>query len=436
MEFNNILKWTKGEITTNRIRKITGVSTDTRTIKKGEIFIALKGENFDGHNFVKEAFEKGASYAVVEKKITGKNEIIVKNSLYALGEIAKNYRNSKKINMIVITGTVGKTSTKEYLYNILKKKYKTARNKKNYNNLIGVPLEILKIKDEEYGVFEIGTSRFGEIERLSQITNPNSGIITEITPVHLEFFNTIENIYIEKSSMIKYLKDKLIINGDNEYLAKIKFKNLIKVGFKEDNNYILKIKKKNENIIFVINNEEFEIPNLGIGSVICASLAIVAAINSNVDLNTIKEGLKEELEVEHRMKIIKIGNLNIIDDTYNASPASMKNAIDFLSTKKNRIAVLGDMLELGNSSREYHELIGEFLRNKIEILICIGEYASYYIKGYGKGYSVNDIDSAIKIIMKNIKDETWLLIKGSRKFQLEKLIDKIKGKICYTISTS
>lgn len=436
MEINDILDWTKGKITSFKKTKITGISTDTRTINKGEVFVALKGENFDGHNFVKEAFEKGASYSIVERMITGKNEIIVKDSLYALGEIGRNYRKSKKINMIVITGTVGKTSTKEYLYNILKKVYPTAKNRKNYNNLIGVPLEILRIKDEKFGVFEIGTSRFGEIDRLSQITIPDSGIITEITPVHLEFFKTIENIFNEKCSVIKYIKDKLIINGDNNYLKTIKYNKLLKVGFNKDNDYKINIIKKNENVFFELGNEEFEIPNTGLGSVLCASLAIVAAMNIGIDNDTIRKGIKEELEIEHRMKIVKIGNLNIIDDTYNASPASMKNAIEFLSQKKNRIAVLGDMLELGEYSEEYHKSIGEFLKDKVDLLICIGEYSSGYIKGYGKGHLVKDIDTALKIILENVKDETWLLIKGSRKLQLEKLIEKLKGSLCYTIYTS
>lgn len=436
MEIDEILRWTNGKITDNIKAKITGIETDTRKIKEGEIFVALKGVNFDGHNFVKEAFEKKASYSIVEKKITGMNEIIVKDSLFALGEIARNYRLSKNIKIIVVTGTVGKTTTKEYLYNIFKKRYKTIKNQKNYNNLIGVPLELLKISGEEYGIFEIGTNKMGEIKRLSEITHPDIGIITEISPVHLEFLNNMENIFYEKSSLLQYLKDKLIINGDNEYLSRIKFKNIIRVGFNKNNDYRITILEKNDNIIFKINEEEFRIKNTGIGSVICASYSIATAISEGFNIENIREGLNEELEIEHRMKIIKMGSLNIIDDTYNASPASMKNAIEFLSEKKKRIAVLGDMLELGDSSKEYHISIGEFLKGKTDILIAIGEYASYYIEGFGKGYFANDIDSVIDILLENTKNETWVLIKGSRKLQLERIIEKMKGILCYTTYTS
>uniref|UniRef100_A0A7C4YBM9 UDP-N-acetylmuramoyl-tripeptide--D-alanyl-D-alanine ligase n=1 Tax=candidate division WOR-3 bacterium TaxID=2052148 RepID=A0A7C4YBM9_UNCW3 len=436
MKLEEILKWTNGKILNAKRKKITGISTDTRKIKKGEVFIALKGENFDGHNFVEEAFKKGASYAIVEREIKGLNEIIVNDTLYALGEIAKNYRSKKDIRMIVITGTVGKTTTKEFIYNILKMKFNTAKNEKNYNNLIGVPMELLKIKDEKFGVFEIGTSSPGEIRRLSQITLPDVGIITEITPVHLEFFKNIKNIFIEKSSMIEYVKDKIIINGDNVYLKEIDSSKVIKVGFDKENDFVINIIRANDNVIFKINNEEFEIKNKGRGMVLSASFAIVTSILENIDTETIRKGLDEELDVEHRMKIIRIGNLNVIDDTYNASPASVKNAIEFLSTKKHRIAVLGDMLELGEKSKHYHYLIGEFLKDKIDVLICIGENSVYYKKGFGKGYYVKDIEEALKIIIENAKEDSWILVKGSRKLKLEDLIEKMRGKICYTISTS
>ena len=436
MKLEEILKCTNGKILNAKRKKITGISTDTRKIKKGEVFIALKGENFDGHNFVEEAFKKGASYAIVEREIKGLNEIIVNDTLYALGEIAKNYRSKKDIRMIVITGTVGKTTTKEFIYNILKMKFNTAKNEKNYNNLIGVPMELLKIKDEKFGVFEIGTSSPGEIRRLSQITLPDVGIITEITPVHLEFFKNIKNIFIEKSSMIEYVKDKIIINGDNVYLKEIDSSKVIKVGFDKENDFVINIIRANDNVIFKINNEEFEIKNKGRGMVLSASFAIVTSILENIDTETIRKGLDEELDVEHRMKIIRIGNLNVIDDTYNASPASVKNAIEFLSTKKHRIAVLGDMLELGEKSKHYHYLIGEFLKDKIDVLICIGENSVYYKKGFGKGYYVKDIEEALKIIIENAKEDSWILVKGSRKLKLEDLIEKMRGKICYTISTS
>ncbi len=432
MEIEDILRWTNGKLLNSEKLEITGVSTDTRTIKKNEIFIALKGERFDGHNFVKDAFEKGASYAIVKEKVTGKNEIIVKDTLFALGEIARNYRKNKNINMVVITGTVGKTTTKEYLYNIFSKKYNTAYNEKNYNNLIGVPISILKIKDENYGIFEIGTSRMGEIERLSEITLPDTGIITEITPVHLEFFKTLENVFFEKYSMVKYIKDKLIVNGDNDYLSRIEHKNVIKVGFKDRNHYRIKVLKINKNINFKINEDEFEIENRGKGALYCASIAIVTSLLAGIEKERIIKGINEELKAEHRMKIMRLGNINLIDDTYNASPASMKNAIDFISGKNFRIAVLGDMLELGPDSNELHKEIGEYLKGKVDLLICIGEYADNYIKGFGKGYYANNIDEATQLIFDNMKNDSWILIKGSRKLCLEKIIDKMRGKLCYT----
>jgi len=418
--------------------EVKGISTDTRTMLPGEVFFALKGEHYDGHEFVKEAIAKGAVFCVVERKITGENEVLVEDTLKSLGDLAHYYREKKDPRVIGITGTVGKTTTKEFTYNIMKKSFKTLKTEKNYNNLIGLPLTILSMEDEDHLVVEMGSNKKGEIRRLSEISNPDIGVITEVTPVHTEFLEDVEGVFEEKASICEFVNETMVVNGDNAYLNRIEFPHVIKVGMSIDNDHVVEILEEGvDGSVFRLDGTEFRINVPGRGAVIDAAISVVVGFIEGVPLLQIKEALEETIDVHHRMELVEACGVTIIDDSYNASPASMRNAIDYLSLKEGlRIAVLGEMLELGKLSAQLHLETGKYLKGKVDHLMAIGRDALYYLAGYGGGFYAEEIDEAVRVLLQWIKPGSWILVKGSRKNNLDLLVKKLKERLCSTTSTT
>jgi len=418
--------------------EVKGISTDTRTMLPGEVFFALKGEHHDGHDFVKEAIAKGAVFCVVERKITGENEVLVEDTLKSLGDLAHYYRRKKDPRVIGITGTVGKTTTKEFTYNIMKKSFKTLKTEKNYNNLIGLPLTILSMEDEDHLVVELGSNRKGEIRRLSEISNPDIGVITEVTPVHTEFLENVEGVFKEKASICGYVNETMVVNGDNAYLTRIEFPHVVKVGMAIDNDHVVEILEEGvDGSVFRIDGTEFRINVPGRGAVIDAAISVVVGFIEGVPPLKIKEALEETIDVHHRMELVDACGVTIIDDSYNASPASMRNAIDYLSLKEGlRVAVLGEMLELGKLSAQLHLETGKYLKGKVDHLLAIGREALYYLAGYGGGFYAEEIDEAVRVLLQWIKPGSWILVKGSRKNNLDLLVKKLKEKLCSTTFTT
>ena len=418
--------------------EVKGISTDTRTMLPGEVFFALKGEHYDGHEFVKEAIAKGAVFCVVERKITGEKEVVVEDTLKSLGDLAHYYREKKDPRVIGITGTVGKTTTKEFTYNIMKKSFKTLKTEKNYNNLIGLPLTILSVEDEDHLVVEMGSNKKGEIRRLSEISNPDIGVITEVTPVHTEFLEDVEGVFEEKASICEFVNETMVVNGDNAYLNRIEFPHVIKVGMSIDNDHVVEILEEGvDGSVFRLDGTEFRINVPGRGAVIDAAISVVVGFIEGVPLMGIKEALEETIDVHHRMELVEACGVTIIDDSYNASPASMRNAVDYLSLKEGlRIAVLGEMLELGKLSAQLHLETGKYLKGKVDHLMAIGRDALYYLAGYGGGFYAEEIDEAVRVLLQWIKPGSWILVKGSRKNNLDLLVKKLKERLCSTTSTT
>jgi len=418
--------------------EVKGISTDTRAMLPGEVFFALKGEHYDGHEFVKEAIAKGAVFCVVERKITGEKEVVVEDTLKSLGDLAHYYREKKDPRVIGITGTVGKTTTKEFTYNIMKKSFKTLKTEKNYNNLIGLPLTILSMEDEDHLVVEMGSNKKGEIRRLSEISNPDIGVITEVTPVHTEFLEDVEGVFEEKASICEFVNETMVVNGDNAYLNRIEFPHVIKVGMSIDNDHVVEILEEGvDGSVFRLDGTEFRINVPGRGAVIDAAISVVVGFIEGVPLMGIKEALEETIDVHHRMELVEACGVTIIDDSYNASPASMRNAVDYLSLKEGlRIAVLGEMLELGKLSAQLHLETGKYLKGKVDHLMAIGRDALYYLAGYGGGFYAEEIDEAVRVLLQWIKPGSWILVKGSRKNNLDLLVKKLKERLCSTTSTT
>ena len=441
-----IIKATNGRlIKGNREQFLKGVSTDTRKLNDEDIFIALKGENFDAHNFIDEKITKQVKAIIVEKdiKTTADNVILVKDTTKALQDMAKYHRaNHKEVKVIGITGSSGKTSTKDILYNLLKEKYYVKKNEGNLNNHIGVPLTLFRLSgDEDFFIVEMGMSHQGEIKVLADIADPQIGLITNVGRAHIEFFDSVEGIAKTKGELIEALDfgDTAVLNYDNRYTdilknmadkgVKIKY-----FGFDKKADYsIVEYDYKKDGMNFKMSSEEREInlkTNLiGEYNLYNIASAVTAARLVNLEWSFIKKALKNITLTGLRSEIKEIDEITFINDCYNANPLSMKNAIKMLQYIEggHKIAVLGDMLELGDIKKEAHREIGQYVVQKnIDYLITTGPLGQYIAKGAREsGMNTNNIfyiedKQKISDKLKSItKPQDIILIKGSRGMKME-----------------
>ncbi len=427
---------------------IEDISTDTRNIKKGDLFIAIEGENFDGHNFIDIAFEKGAIACLSHKKIdTDKLVINVKDTKEALKDLAMYYRNLFNIPVVALTGSAGKTTTKDMIAHCLSKKYNTLKTQGNLNNEIGLPLTVFNIEDNtEVAVLEMGMNHFNEISNLSKIAKPDIALITNIGVSHIENLGSREGILRAKYEIFDYLNNNgiKILNGDDDMLFSVK-ENKEKCFFYSLNNcnldaYATNIEEKGiEGINATINyfDKSFDVSLKIPGKhILSNALAVTLVCNS---LNLTKEEIKKGLETfkpesKMRMDILKTKNYTIINDAYNANPNSMKATLDVLATTKGRkVAILGDMFELGSFSKEEHFNIGKYATEKnIDELIFIGNESYHMLEGAKSNKnSLSNINyfKTQEDFMKNIdnllKPQDTILIKASRGMKLENTVDEI-----------
>jgi len=422
---------------------IEGFSTDTRTIKKDQVFVAIKGEHLDGHNYIKNALEKSACLVISEQKYENKKVIVVNDSIKALGDIAKYYRKKFNIPLIAITGSVGKTSTKKMITSVLESKMNVHSTKGNLNNHIGLPMTLFNINDTtDISVIEMGMNHLNEIDYLSSIALPTIGVITNIGTSHIGNLGSKKNIFRAKLEILNHIKEgsDIYINGDDEFLKKLKDNkkyHFITYGFNKENDYnISEYTILNDgSCTFKINNEQYKIPVIGKHNVYNASVAIIIGKSFNLTYNNIILGLKNYSNEKMRMETYIKGKFTIINDAYNANTQSMKAAIDVLKEYKQRkIAILGDMLELGTFSQKSHEEIGKYIaKSNIDILVAIGKEAQNYLNGAIRENmkreniyifeTLIDIDSKINDI---IQDNDVILIKGSRGSKMENVLKYIK----------
>ena len=429
-------------------------SKDTRTINKKDVYIAIKGESFDGNIYIDDAFSKGASCCIIDNdknidlnKYKDKTIIKVDNSIKCLQELAKYKRSLYNIPVIAITGSVGKTSTKDIVYEVVSQKYKTLKPIGNLNNHIGLPLTILGLKDHEALVVEMGMNHLKEISLLTSIAKPNIAIITNIGTAHIGNLGSRENILKAKLEITESLskKDILIINNDNDLLHKessiLKDKyNLTTVGINNKSDYMA------TNIIDNVFSSTFKINDdnitINVGSDAFIYNALVAYATGKIlgiDNKNIIKAISNFKLSEHRLekKTSKSG-ITIIDDTYNANQDSMINALTLLSKVKNkrRVAILGDILELGDYSQEIHKNIGKVINpNLLDILITIGNNSKYIKEealnnNFNKNniYSYKDYKEAIDNIINIINNKDIVLLKASHGMNLVKIVDELTQK--------
>lgn len=430
---------------------------DSRAVNPGDVYLGIKGENFNGSDFYKEALEKGAKGCILQKveinaedieKYKDRFMVIVDNVVEALQKLAAYKRSLYNIPIIGVTGSVGKTSTKDIIASVMSKKYTTLKTEGNYNNEIGLPLTILKLKDHEAAVIEMGMSSFGEISLLTNIAKPTTAVITIIGSSHIGELGSRENILKAKLEILEGLDSKgsLIINNDNDLLHKWNTENIdnhkhitygienksdfmaqnIKIE-KESSSFEIKYQGKTYNVIVPVGGQHF------IYNSLCA---ICVGLEYGIDIDDIIKGISEFQLTKRRMEVLKnTNNVTIINDSYNASYESMKAALEYISKvdSNKKIAVLGDVLELGNFSKEMHEKIGEeVVKNKIDVLITVGKEAeniSNRVIELGKSkddvYHLGNNEEAVKIIKQISKEGDIVLIKASNGMHFDEIVEKL-----------
>ena len=453
----DILKVTGGKLIIGDENKVcNNFSRDTRNINKGDTYIGIKGENFDGNLFWREAFEKGADAVIIqgenlenEDVSEWKEKVIiqVEDTLKELQELAKFKRSLYDIPVIAITGSVGKTSTKDIIASVLSQKYKTLKTTGNNNNNIGLPFTILKLKDEEVMVLEMGMNHFGEIKLLSNIAKPKYCVITNIGTSHIGNLGSRENILKAKLEILEGAENPtVIINNDNDLLHDWYEKNLdiynIKtygINIKSDLNVRnIKLDKNTSRYTYKVDNQEIQIkiPIAGEHFILNSLSAILIGEELGLNPIQIKRGIETFELTKKRMDVVELKNgVKIINDAYNASFESMQASLRYLSrfAENRKIAVLGDMFELGKYSKQLHENVGkEVYKNDIDILICSGDNSRYIVKealncGMKKeavNYFENKED-ILKYLKKNIKNGDVILFKASNGMKFFELAERM-----------
>lgn len=429
----------------------SGVSTDSKNILGDELFFALKGERLDGHNFISEALDRGARGAVVEKdgyeSKNGKVIVRVPSTFKALGDVARAWRNKfQGLKLVAITGSNGKTTTKEMASSILSLRYSVLKNSGNFNNLIGLPLTLLRITERHNAaVVELGMNDFGEIKRLTEICNPDIGAITNIGKAHLEKLGGIDGVAKAKGELVEEFGESnaFVVNMDDPLIRKMAGQiECIKIPYGIQSPGVLISAREIMTDGFAaisfkisVDGKEFSARMRGIGihnvmNALCAAGVAFAFGCSNEE---IQAGLERYTPVYMRMEVLDSPfGFKIINDTYNSNPDSMRMAIEELTRLKSdgrTIAVLGDMLELGRESAAEHRMLGELLRElEVDYVIAYGKFASCVLEGFeggSRGFHAETHEDAAEILTNCAGPGDLALIKGSRGMKMENIIHRL-----------
>ena len=447
MRITEILKATGGKLVgAGSAKPIAGVSIDSRTIKKGELFLAVRGLKYDGHDFIKAAFEKKARLAIAEFRpaylAPRMPVIIVRDSITALGDLASHHRRKFNIPVVGITGSNGKTTVKEIAAHILGGRFNVLKNKGTENNFVGLPLTLLRLKPRhDVAVLEMGANHAGEISRLSMILKPTLGLITNIGPSHLGFFGDLGCVLKAKTEILEHLgKNPIILNEDDGLLQRIKPKTkkitfgiVKKSAFQAGN-----IREGANTLQFSLNKRvKIGLKLSGRHNVYNALAGIAIASVLGMDPKSIQKRIAQFKPLPMRMHVSLINGLSVVDDTYNSNPLSSRCAIEFLShlkTKGRRIFVTGDMFELGRSTERFHKEIGKLTADSlIDKLITVGKLSEKTGSAARKaGMDASSVwncaspDRAVSILSSIAQSGDTVLIKGSRAMGMERIIKKLK----------
>jgi UDP-N-acetylmuramoyl-tripeptide--D-alanyl-D-alanine ligase len=457
LPIEEVLKATGGKLLQGeRTGFFQGISTDSRTVVEGELFIALKGVRFDGHHYALEALEKKAGGVIIEDEKAGdirwdgyrpKAVIAVEDTLRALGDIARDRRRKYQTPVVALTGSNGKTTTKEMISACLETTFPILKTRGNLNNLVGLPLTLLRLTErEKVVVLEMGMNVPGEIRRLTEIAEPDVGLITNIQKVHLEGVGSLEKVQEEKGELFRRMKrdgmvlvnrdDPLVIELASEFSGRritYGVKNLAYVMAKEIR--LRGIEGTTFTLILGMEEMEINLPLIGRHFVPNALAAIAAASHFGIETKKIKEALESFQPFSMRMEVIGLeGEKTLINDAYNANLRSMELALETLAELKGKgraIAVLGDMLELGDFTEEAHQQLGRKIRElPIDLLLTLGEWAPVVVESAIRhGFPlertrvVEGHAEAISILKEVMQEGDWVLVKGSRRLAMERIVE-------------
>ncbi len=423
---------------------ITGVSSDTRQIKNGDIFVALRGINHDGHKFLAEAFRLGAVAAIVENDCVVSSEVgpifFVESPLRALGEIARQHRSKFQIPVVCITGSSGKTTTKEMVASVLENRFNVLKSRGSENNEIGVPNTLLKLNAaHDVVVLELAARRQGDIEYLCSIAQPTFGILLNIGSAHLEYFESLEGVAKAKGELLEYLDESLIalINADDRVVCQEVQRTkgrLLTFGFQSESIF------RGEGLIldqescghFLFRGFEIDLGIPGGHNAYNALAALSVGVQLGVNIQDAARVLSNFQAIEQRSQIIDVAGITIINDCYNANPESMRAALDILLNKlgQRKIALLGDMLELGPDSKRYHEELGRYVAPMVDELLTIGTMGKYIATsamgvGLSKTFHFDNFDSVVKYLKNTLVKGDTILVKASQGMGLRRVVDSI-----------
>lgn len=427
-------------------KEVTGIVTDSRKILPGNVFVPLKGEKTDGHKYIPQVLAAGALATLSETELERNpgNYILVESALGAMQRIAAFYRNDLGIKVVGITGSVGKTSTKEMIASVLKERYKVHKTAGNFNNHIGLPLTIFDLKREhEVGVLEMGISDFGEMHTLASIANPDICVITNIGLCHLENLKTRDGILKAKTECFYHMREngRVILNGLDDKLNTIKEVNgaaPVFYGREGDTAYasdVTDLGLSGIRIRLHLNGEvrEVTIPIPGEHNIYNALAAACVGHALGMELEEICRGIESVETIGGRSNLIHVKDMTLIDDCYNANPVSMKDSLDVLSKAEGRkIAVLGDMGELGDAEKELHAQVGAYLSGKnIDYLFCAGELSREIAREAKKNpmctvAHFSSKEELIPALLQEVKEGDTILIKASHFMEFPKIVEALK----------
>ena len=420
---------------------VTSIVTDSRQVESGSLFAAIKGERVDGHNFIAQCVENGACCVLCEEKPQVEcNYILVESTLNALKMIAKYYRSTFDIPFISITGSVGKTSTKEMIASVLSQKFNVHKTSGNFNNELGVPLTLFKLKEEhEIAVIEMGISDFSEMTRLSDMVRPDVSVITNIGCCHLENLIDRDGVLKAKTEVLQFLNPngKMFFCGDDDKLFTVKGHGDIKTtfyGFSDHNEYRAEIIETDlergiECKLYLKNGVvNATVPSVESHMVSNALCAAAIGESMGMTLTQIKNGVQSYKTVGSRSNIIRKNSVTIIDDCYNANPTSLKASVDTLAKfSGRRVAVIGDMKELGVNENALHFESGEYIYNKgIDVVVAVGGLSKHLFEGAkNNGHYFETVELCADKITDIIKDGDTVLVKASHSMHFDKIVDTI-----------
>lgn len=448
LSVETVVRETAGRLLRSGVDSFSSFAIDSRKVKPGSLFFALKGTQTDGHLFVDAAFLAGATGAVVERDLQANGTLVqVQDSMQALHDLATYSRKNSKARFIGITGSAGKTSTKEFTAKILTEQFTVYKSDGNLNSITGLPLSLLAMNDEQRAVFEAGMNHPGEIVALGSMLRPHVAVILNVNPVHIEYFDSIEGIAKEKASLADCVIDDgpVIYNGDDELLPNEIIKRVMKkISFGRGNESDLRIEQLNLkgvrglDAVLNWNGQQFAIESslCGMGNAYNIAAAVSVALVEGMNTKDIQSGVKKLTAYSQRGILTEISGIHIYDDSYNSNPRALELALQLIADSKGfnrKVAIVGDMLELGENAIAYHQEAGKHAaKTRIDLLITAGSLTQNTADearklGVPEVHSTSSSAEAAELAIKKLHPGDLVLIKGSRGMKMETVIERLRN---------